>query len=103
MFPSNDLDVRFEYLVTPFWSNIDTRLSGQVRYVIHTSGESSSANSQIQDVVNFVNSQQDQEFTNANWMLVATWDRVHPFPHGESASEEREDPYLQSVSWNTDN
>ena len=99
-FPSTDLAVQYEYLVTPFWSNVDTRLSGQVRYIIQSVGETSVAidSSDFQPVVSFINSEQDPEFTNAKWMLVAMWDQVHPFPHGESASVERQDPYLKSVS-----
>ena len=38
---------------------------------------------------------------NSNWMLVATWENVHPFPHGASADQDRQDPYLRSVSKET--
>ncbi len=53
----------------------------------------------ISRVANFINSEQGPEsIVNANWMLVATWVGVHPFPHGASAEEDRLDPYLQRVS-----
>ncbi len=52
----------------------------------------------ISRVAEFVNIDQGEEsIVDANWMLVATWVGVHPFPHGASAEEDRLDPYLQRV------
>ena len=95
-FPSLDADVYFSYLVAPYWSNIDTRLDGQVNYEVHVAGESSISDSYLGRVSAFIDAELDTGFV-GNWMVVATWDGVHPFPHGNSAEQDRVDPYLQSV------
>ena len=96
MFPSTDAQIYFSYLVAPYWSNIDTRLDGQVNYEVHVIGESDTSDEYIGRVSSLINSEQDPAFS-GNWMIVATWDGVHPFPHGNSAEQDRVDPYLQSV------
>ena len=98
-FPSTDAEIYFAYLVAPYWSNIDTRLDGQVNYEVYVMGESVISNDYLGRVSTFINSEQDPAFT-GNWMIVVTWDGVHPFPHGNSAEQDRVDPYLQSVSNN---
>ena len=95
-FPSNNVVVYYSYLIAPFWSNIDTRLDGQVNYEVYVAGESSLSDNYLGQVSSLINSEQDPSFV-GNWMVVATWDGVHPFPHGDSIEQDREDPYLQSV------
>ena len=85
--------------MAPYWSNIDTRLDGQVNYEVYVMGESAISNDYLGRVLSLINSEQDPDFT-GNWMIVVTWDGVHPFPHGNSAEQDRVDPYLQSVSVN---
>ena len=56
------------------------------------------SNDYLERVSSLINSEEDDlEFT-GSWMIVATWDSVHPFPHGSSPEQDRADPYLQSVS-----
>ena len=95
-FPSDNVAVHFSYLVAPFWSNTDTRLNGQVNYEVHVAGESSTSDEYIGHVSSLINSELDSYFS-GSWMVVATWESVHPFPHGNSAQQDRVDPYLQSV------
>ena len=83
--------------MAPYWSNIDTRLDGQVNYEVYVMGESITSGDYLGRVSTLINSEQDPAFT-GNWMIVVTWDGVHPFPHGNSAEQDRVDPYLQSVS-----
>ncbi len=52
----------------------------------------------FEQVTGFINSQNDPDFIGATWMLLANWYNVHPDPHGDSAEQDRQDPYLQSVS-----
>ena len=99
-FPSSDVAVHYSYLVAPYWSDIDTRLDGQVNYEVHIAGESSTSDEYLGRVSSLINSESDTYF-NGSWMVVATWDGVHPFPHGNSAEQDRVDPYLQSVSMST--
>ena len=61
------------------------------------SGESSTSDDYLGRVSSLINSEEDSDFV-GGWMIVATWDSVHPFPHGSSAEQDRVDPYLQSVS-----
>ena len=51
----------------------------------------------LSHVSSLINSEEDSDFV-GGWMIVATWDSVHPYPHGSSAEQDRVDPYLQSVS-----
>ena len=84
--------------MAPYWSNIDTRLEGQVRYEVFQSSDGGTATEgRLGLVTDFINSEFDSDFVGGSWMLVATWREVHPNPHGESAEQAREDPYLQSV------
>lgn len=93
-----DITVYRSYLIAPYWSNIDTRLAGTVSYQILTSGGGNEETDRLENVTNFLNSEMNASFSGANWMLVATWSNVHPNPHGDSVEQDRQDPYLQSVS-----
>ena len=95
LFPTEQASTYFSYVVAPFWSDIDTRLDGSVQYKTYSSANLSEAQD-ISRVAEFVNTE-NGSISNANWMLVATWNEVHPFPHGNSAEQDRQDPYLQLV------
>ena len=69
-----------------------------MNYEVHSMGESSSSNDYLERVSSLVNSEEDDPDFIGSWMIVATWDNVHPFPHGSSPEQDRADPYLQSVS-----
>ncbi len=96
-FPSMNGSVYYSYLASPYWSNIDTRRSGQVRYESYTLGDSSESDDQLEMVDDFINIEQDPGFQ-GEWMLLVSWEDVHPYPHGDVAEAERIDPYLDSVS-----
>ena len=98
-FPTQQAGTYYSYVAAPHWSDIDTRLAGAVYYQTYSSQNSSEAQV-INTVEGFVNSE-NGTLLNSNWMLVATWENVHPFPHGASAEQDRQDPYLQSVSKET--
>ena len=72
-------------MVAPFWSDNDIRRSGSVHYVNITLGDSNHGDELINTVSKFIQHQNDeaaeQNFT-GDWMLIAHWDRVHPYPHG---------------------
>ena len=65
-----------------------------MNYEVFTAADSSAYLGQVSAHINV--NRGDTDF-DGNWMLVATWDGVHPFPHGNSAEQDRQDPYLQSV------
>ena len=95
LFPTEQASTYFFYVVAPFWSDIDTRLEGRVQYKTYSSANLSEAQD-INRVAEFITSE-NGSISNANWMLVATWSGVHPFPHGNSAEQDRLDPHLQLV------
>ena len=97
-FPTQQASTYYAYIVAPFWSDIDTRLNGSVRWQVY-SPDIDGEDVLISRVEEFINIELGQDsITNANWMLVATWVGVHPFPHGNSVEEDRLDPYLQRVN-----
>ena len=95
-FPSMDGDVHFGYLVAPYWSGIDTRRAGRVRYETYRRGDSEESDRQMSTVDDFLVAEEGINFA-SEWMLLASWEDVHPYPHGDSADLARENPYLESV------
>ena len=67
-------------------------------YEVHVTGESSTSDDYLRRVSSLINSEEDDPGFIGSWMIMATWDNVHPFPHGSSPEQDRVDPYLQSVS-----
>ena len=95
-FPSKDAKIYHSHLVAPYWSNIDTRRAGRVRYETYSWGDSEAANQQISMVENFLSVEENVTLA-GEWMMLVSWEDVHPYPHGTSAELERENPYLESV------
>ena len=88
-FPTSWYWTRNQYVVAPFWSDNDIRRSGSVHYANITLGDSNHGDELINTVSKFIQHQNDeaaqQSFT-GQWMLVAHWDHVHPYPHGSIGS-----------------
>ena len=97
-FPSQSGDIFYSYLVAPYWSNIDTRLDGRVQYETLRLGDSDDVDLRFRFTNNVINSELNPNFT-GNWILLANWENVHPFPHGASAELDRQNPYLEMVSF----
>ncbi len=74
-------------LIAPFWANVDTRMEGGVvSYEVHTT-----ADELVRRVSAFISNRKGIQFDGAG-MLLADWNRVHQYPHGdaESVSENTE-------------
>jgi hypothetical protein len=95
-FPSMDGDVYFGYLVAPYWSGIDTRRAGTVRYETYRRGDSDDSDGQMSIIDDFITENEEINFV-SEWMMLASWEDVHPYPHGDSARMGRQNPYLESV------
>lgn len=95
-FPSQNGKVYYSYLVAPYWSNIDTRLEGTVRYETYTRSNSPISDQRFEMVEEFLRNE-GGVVMQGQWMLLAEWADVHPFPHGTTGEQEREDPYLEAV------
>ena len=90
-------ETHFGYIVAPFWADADLRLDGEIYYELHTSGSNPTSIELLDRVSGFISRELGVMFE-GNWMMVATWDGIHPWPHGSDPVEATEDPYLQEVS-----
>ena len=61
-----------EYLVAPYWTDITTRSSGSVSYVVLTNETSLSL---LQRVSKYIQQEEQNSFS-GTWMLVAEWRNV---------------------------
>ncbi len=89
-YPTTYLPTRQGHVLSPFWSDVDIRKEGTVRYVPITRGLSREGDTIIDQVSLYINAR----FFNDNeteyqptWVLVAQWDEVHPHPHGADDEE----------------
>ena len=97
-FPTSVASSYYAYVAAPFWSDIDARQEGFIWYEVHDAAESNPvSNTLLSSVNDFIQTEAGVEFE-GNLMIVATWDHVHPWPHGDGTGQELVDPYLQSVS-----
>ena len=74
--------------MAPFWDDVDTILEGDIFYEVHStaSGYPDSLNLMSQ-VDSYIQGETGGDFS-GTWMLVAHWDRVHPWPHGDTGDSE---------------
>ena len=86
-FPTNNFFTRNAYVIAPFWSDHDIRNEGSVSYQVHQLGRDSNSPSAqlLQYVSTFVNYQTGANFS-GQWMLLAQWTQVHPYPHGSAGA-----------------
>ncbi len=96
LFPSEQGSVFYSYVLAPYWSNIDTRLAGRVQYETYRYGESDDVNRRF-DFTNAVIVSELNPAFSGNWMMLVNWENVHPYPHGDSAELDRQNPYLEKV------
>ena len=95
LFPTTDPNIYWDFVSAPFWSDVDLRLEGSAYWEIHTTVQSQDL---INNVSTFIQVNYDGagDFT-GEWMLIASWEDVHPFPHGSGSTT----PYALSVSNNS--
>lgn len=104
LFPTEKFDIRSRgSACAPFWSDVDIRKSGSVRYAT-ASGTSQNhrETSELLNVSRFINSRLTNEENNSTfegtWMLIAHWDNVHPSPHGADDHLGISDEELEKVN-----
>ena len=74
-----------QYLVAPFWADVDiSGKVGDVSYQVYSTG------SPLLDTVNTIISGEENINFIGHWMLVAEWDDVPPYPYYN----------IQVSSWN---
>jgi len=85
-FPSSRLDVADKFIIAPFWDDTDIRLEGNVYYKKYTiSSGVIEALDALDGVDTFLQNRFGSSF-DTTWMLVVTWDGVHPWPNGGAPS-----------------
>ncbi len=82
-FPTTSFNTREAFVVAPFWADHDIRVEGTVSYKTYSFGDGDS-NIMLEYVSSFIRSNRNESFT-GQWMLVANWTDVHPYPHGDGA------------------
>ena len=60
------------YIIAPYWSDIDTRSAGSVSYELHTNTTSPSL---LHRVSKFIRQREQNSFA-GTWMLVADWNSI---------------------------
>ena len=81
-FPSTLSTVANAYLVAPYWDDVDIRLAGNISYEVHSRSNNNPGSNQLLDQISqFVEDSTGDSFQ-GDWMLVAEWEEVHPWPHG---------------------
>ena len=95
LFPTTNTDIYWDFVVAPFWSDVDLRISGSASWEVHTTGQSQSL---IDDVSSFINDNYDGAVDfSGSWMVITYWENVHPWPHGFGISN----AYTESVRMNS--
>ena len=100
-YPTTYLPTRQGHVVSPFWSDIDIRREGTVRYVPITRGSSAYGDTIMDQAAAYINNRfigEDEATYNPTWVLVAQWEGVHPHPHGADDHEGIDDDYLNQVT-----
>ena len=87
-FPTTAFFTRNSYVVAPFWSDNDIRINGSIRYEVHSrvAGPNTTSTRLLNEVSSFIINQRNltADSFQGQWMLVAEWNEVHPYPHGDS-------------------
>ena len=90
LFPTTNPDIYWDFVLAPFWSDVDLRLAGMASWEIHTTAASQSL---IDQVSTFIQENNGVSDFSGSWMMITYWEDVHPFPHGFGIST----PYTLSV------
>ena len=83
-FPSNRNDIHNLFIVAPFWDDVDIRRSGNIFYKVFTT---LSDDAGVMVMVNDYIFRETGKAFYGEWMLVVTWDHVHPWHHRNSSSD----------------
>ena len=99
-FPTTYPPTRQGRVLAPFWSDVDIRKKGTVRYAPIIRGSSALGDSIMDEATTYVNDRFIREGETSyqpTWVLVAQWDRVHPHPHGADNHEGIDQEYINKV------
>ena len=93
VFPTMNFFTRNIAVIAPFWSDSDLRLVGNVYYETYQLGLGGESDAFLDVVSSFIRNQSNLEDSvtfRGRWMVVAEWNKVHPYPHGNSFNNDPE-------------
>ncbi len=103
-YPTSYVPTRQRHVVSPFWTDVDIRKEGTIRYVTIERGTSTRGDMIMDEIATYFNDRfidkEVEPLFEPTWVLVAQWDKVHPFPHGDDNLnlEGVDQEYLSRVS-----
>ncbi len=72
-------------ILSPYWSNNDIRINGNVEYAVYDASSPNPATAQkITGIAQSITNVTESTF-NADWMLLVEWRNVRPFPAGSGS------------------
>ena len=99
-YPTTYVPTRQGHVLSPFWSDVDIRRSGTVRFAPIERRSSTLGDRILNEASAYINARFIDESENRyqpTWVLVAQWDGVHPHPHGSDNHEGIDEEYLNRV------
>lgn len=93
---SESAQIPISYVLAPYGTDNDARLNGHVSWEMYEIGDSSHTDHIIDRVNNFINMNTNETDFVGNFTFVGFWEKMHPFPAGDSPEQAEE--YLDHVS-----
>ena len=81
--------------MAPFYSDTDSRLNGRIFWEMYGFGDSQKTDEIIIRVGSFISTFTNSTGFRPNFVFVATWWQMHPYPAGQSVIEA--EPYFEMV------
>ena len=94
--PTSNSYIREIDVVSPFWSDNDIRRDGTVRYIAIEEGSSAEGDAILADISQLLQQRSHPDFI-GKYAIIAQWDHVHPFPHGNPSGYNISDTELNKV------
>ena len=94
--PTSNPSIQRIDAVSPFWSDNDIRKNGTVRYVAIEEGSSAGGDVILGYISRLLQRRGYPDFI-GRYAIIAQWDHVHPFPHGNPSGYNISDTELNKV------
>lgn len=84
-----------QHIIAPYWTDNDATLYGRVSWEAYSSTDSQISSEIIAKVTNFIRIDTSSKTFNGNFVLVANWSEMHPYPAGQHIANA--EPYFNMV------
>ena len=96
IFPYSNGSVIYQsHVIAPYWTDNDARLNGRVSWEMYGTSDGQISTEIIAKVRTFIITNIKSNRFDANFVFVANWSQMHPFPAGEYNSDP--EPYYDMV------